>query len=205
MEKFFQPFDFKIFLELPLSLILGGIIGLERQVMGKSAGLRTHALISLGSCIFTYLSLFISINYKMADPTRIPAMILTGIGFIGAGAIIQARGHIQGLTTAASIWATASVGMACGFGNFTVAFISTLLILFILHILSYFEIKISILKSMTISFCSSEKLYEFLKELEKEKISLQHCSIKIDKEKGYLMEIEGMPQSIAKIIKKENL
>lgn len=197
--------DFKVFLELLFSIILGGAIGLERQVMGKAAGLRTHILISLGSCIFTILSTFVSLNNKIADPTRIPAMILSGIGFIGAGAIIQARGHIQGLTTAASIWATASVGVACGFGYLSIALLSTLFILFILHGLSFFETKISILKSMTISFSNSEKLYEFLKELEKEKISLHHCSIKIDKEKGYLIEIEGIPQSIAKIIKKENL
>lgn len=205
MEPLFGLFDFNIFLKLLFAMILGGLIGLERQVMGKAAGLRTHMLISLGSSIFTILSLFISKNYHVVDPTRIPAMILSGIGFIGAGAIIQARGHIQGLTTAASIWATSSIGMACGFGNLSIALLSTLIILFILHGISGFETKISTLKSITLNFSNSEKLYEFLKGLEKENISLHHCSIKTDKEKGFIVEIEGgIPVNIIKLLKKEN-
>lgn len=204
MENLFQLFDFNIFLKLLFAMVLGGLIGLERQVMGKAAGLRTHMLISLGSSVFTILSIFISKNCHIADPTRIPAMILSGIGFIGAGAIIQARGHIQGLTTAASIWATSSIGMACGFGNLSIAFLSTLIILFILHGLAGFETKISTLKSITLNFSSSEKVYEFLKELEKENISLHHCSIKTDREKGFVVEIEGgVPINIIRILKKE--
>lgn len=205
MENLFQLFDFSIFYKLLFSIILGGLIGLERQVMGKAAGLRTHMLISLGSSVFTILSIFVSKNSQIADPTRIPAMILSGIGFIGAGAIIQARGHIQGLTTAASIWATASIGMACGFGYLTIALLSTLLILFILHGLSSFETKISTSKSMSLNFSNSESLYEFLKKMEEENISLHHFLIKMDKEKGFVLEIEGgVPTNIIKLLKKEN-
>lgn len=204
MENLFQVLDFNIFLKLLFAIILGGLIGLERQVMGKPAGLRTHILICLGSSIFTILSLSISQNYKIADPTRIPAMILSGIGFIGAGAIIQARGHIQGLTTAASIWATASVGMACGFGAITIALLSTLFVLFVLHGLSFVETKISVIKSLTLTFPDSEKLYEFLKKIEEERIVLHHSSIKFEKEKGFVMDIEGsIPLNLIKILKKD--
>ncbi|MEJ5167018.1 MAG: MgtC/SapB family protein [Thermoanaerobaculia bacterium] len=204
MESLFQILDYNLFFRLFFALILGGLIGLERQVMGKPAGLRTHILISLGSSIFTILSLFISQKYSIADPTRIPAMILSGIGFIGAGAIIQARGHIQGLTTAASIWATASVGMACGFGALTIALLSTLFILFVLHGLSFVETKISVIKSLTLTFPDAEKLYEFLKKLEEERIILHHSSVKFEKEKGFIMDIEGtIPLSLIKILKKD--
>lgn len=204
MGNLFQVLDFNLFLKLLFALILGGLIGLERQVMGKPAGLRTHILICLGSSIFTILSLSISQKYQIADPTRIPAMILSGIGFIGAGAIIQARGHIQGLTTAASIWATASVGMACGFGAITIALLSTLFILFVLHGLSFVETKISIIKSLTLTFPDSEKLYEFLKKIEEERIVLHHSSVKFEREKGFVMDIEGsIPLNLIKILKKD--
>lgn len=204
MENLFQIVDLNLFLKLLFALILGGLIGLERQVMGKPAGLRTHILICLGSSIFTILSVIISKKFSIADPTRIPAMILSGIGFIGAGAIIQARGHIQGLTTAASIWATASVGMACGFGNLTIALLSALFILFVLHGLSFVETKISVIKSLTLTFPDAEKLYEFLKKLEEERIVLHHSSVKYEKEKGFIMEIEGtIPLSLIKILKKD--
>jgi len=206
MENLFQIFDFAVFLKLLFALILGGAVGLERQVMGKAAGLRTHILISLGSSIFTLLSIFISSNSKIADPTRIPAMILSGIGFIGAGAIIQARGHIQGLTTAASIWSTAAVGMACGFGYITIALLSTLFILFVLHGLSFLEAKISALKSLVLTFSSAEKLHNFLKKMEDENIPLHHATVKKDKEKGYILEFEGaVPINLLKIIKEDDL
>ncbi len=206
MVEIFQLFDLNVFLKLLFSLLLGGVIGLERQIMGKAAGLRTHILISLGSSIFTLLSIFISSNSKIADPTRIPAMVLSGIGFIGAGAIIQARGHIQGLTTAASIWSTAAVGMACGFGYITIALLSTLLILFVLHGLSFLEIKISTLKSLSLTFPTAEKLYNFLKKMEEENIPLHHALIKKEKEKGFILEFEGaIPINILKIIKEDDL
>lgn len=204
MENLFQFLDFNLFFKLLFALILGGLIGLERQVMGKAAGLRTHILISLGSAIFTVLSLFLSQKSPIADPSRIPAMVLSGIGFIGAGAIIQARGHIQGLTTAASLWATSAVGMSCGFGYITVGLLSTLFILFVLHGLSFLEAKISLIKSLTLSFADSEKLYEFLKKLEEENIILHHSTVKYEKDKGFIMEIEGtIPLSLIKILKKD--
>lgn len=96
-----------------LSLVLGGIVGLEREFRRKPAGFRTHVLITLGAAIITYISIHLS---PTADPTRIAAQIVSGIGFIGAGTIMQSRQVILGLTTAATLWATAGIGMLVGSG-----------------------------------------------------------------------------------------
>lgn len=115
----------------------GGLIGLERELHDKPAGFRTNIMICLGAALFTILSIRISEQYpfaatagpqqRIADPTRIAAQIVTGVGFLGAGAIIQARGGVRGLTTAATIWTVASVGMAFGAGHFGLGFAATLL------------------------------------------------------------------------------
>ena len=108
-----------------LALIFGTLIGLEREVSGKAAGLRTNVLICLGAAIFTMVS------KQMAGPddsvTRIAAQIVTGVGFLGAGAIIQDRAGVHGLTTAATIWLVASIGTACGAGFYLLALIATIL------------------------------------------------------------------------------
>jgi putative Mg2+ transporter-C (MgtC) family protein len=107
-----------------LAIALGAAIGLERQISGKAAGLRTNILICLGAAVFTIIS------RQMAEPggsfTRIAAQIVTGVGFLGAGAIIQDRGGVHGLTTAATIWLVASIGMACGAGYYHLAIITTI-------------------------------------------------------------------------------
>lgn len=104
-----------------LSLILGGVIGWQRQHIGKAAGFRTFALVSVGSTLFTLLSL----EAFGSDISHIAAQIITGIGFIGAGTIIHKKDSVEGLTTAAGLWATASIGMAIGTGWYTQALIAT--------------------------------------------------------------------------------
>lgn len=96
-----------------LATVLGAAIGLERELSGKAAGLRTNLLISLGAAVFTIISREMATGTE-ASVTRIAAQIVTGVGFLGAGAIIQDRRGVHGLTTAASIWLVASIGMACG-------------------------------------------------------------------------------------------
>jgi putative Mg2+ transporter-C (MgtC) family protein len=131
-----------ITLRLLMSILLGGCIGLEREIHGKSAGLRTHTLVALGSGLFTILSYALP---KLAgfegatDPTRIAAQIITGVGFLGAGTIMQARGGVHGLTTAASIWLVAAIGMAAGGGFFPGALIATVMGVLVLVALSQFE------------------------------------------------------------------
>ena len=121
-----------------LAVIFGAAIGIEREISGKAAGLRTNVLICLGAAVFTIIS------KQMAGPgndsiTRIAAQIVTGVGFLGAGAIIRDRGGIQGLTTAATIWLVSSIGMACGAGFFLLAFIATVVAIIVLKGLEKFE------------------------------------------------------------------
>jgi len=113
-----------------LSIVFGAVIGLERQASGKAAGLRTNVLICLGAAVFTIISK--QMASQTSDVTRIAAQIVTGVGFLGAGAIIQDRGGVRGLTTAATIWLVASIGMACGAGFYAMAATSALLALLVL-------------------------------------------------------------------------
>ncbi|WP_348788227.1 MgtC/SapB family protein [Leifsonia sp. NPDC080035] len=103
---------------LLLAFVLSAIIGVERERQYKSAGLRTHILVGLGAAMFTLISAygFTALGMPATDPSRIAAQVVTGIGFVGAGVIFVNRGNVVGLTTAASIWVTAAVGMACGAG-----------------------------------------------------------------------------------------
>ena len=108
---------------------LGAAIGLEREISGKDPSLRTFALISLGSCIFTMVSVEAVDPGTMGDRTRIAAQIVTGIGFIGAGAIFRSETRVNGLTTAALMWCTAAIGMAVGIDRFDIAVSATLVAL----------------------------------------------------------------------------
>ena len=125
-------------MRLTVGLVLGAIIGFEREMSRQPAGFRTHSLVSLGAALFTVVSAF-GFSGDLVDPTRIAAQIVSGIGFIGAGTILQHRGHIRGLTTAASLWSVAAIGTAAGAGLYVVAVVGTLLILVILSILDRIE------------------------------------------------------------------
>jgi putative Mg2+ transporter-C (MgtC) family protein len=113
-----------LLLKLALAVLLGGAIGLERQIAGKPAGLRTNILICLGSALLMDLSLRVGLGdgpARLGDPGRIAAQVVSGIGFIGAGTIMQARGEVTGLTTAATIWVVAAIGLAVGAGLYVEA------------------------------------------------------------------------------------
>jgi putative Mg2+ transporter-C (MgtC) family protein len=125
-------------LRLIVSLVLGALIGLEREFHRQPAGFRTHSLVSLGAALFAIISAYGYGNASI-DPTRITAQIVSGIGFIGAGSILQSRGHVRGLTTAASLWAVAAIGTAAGTGLYILAVVGTLLILLILSLLDRVE------------------------------------------------------------------
>lgn len=124
-------------LRLAAGLVLGAIIGFERELHRQPAGFRTHSLVSLGAALFTVVSAF---GFGgAADPTRIAAQIVSGIGFIGAGTILQYRGNIRGLTTAASLWSVAAIGTAAGAGLYVVAGVGTVFILIVLSLLDRVE------------------------------------------------------------------
>jgi putative Mg2+ transporter-C (MgtC) family protein len=126
-------------LKLFLAIIFGGIIGIERETMGKPAGSRTYALVALGSTLFTLLSLDGFGQGANVDPSRIAGQIIVGIGFIGAGLIIFHKQHIEGITTAAALWVTAAVGMAIGVGWYLISTITTAFILLLLYIVRKIE------------------------------------------------------------------
>lgn len=122
-------------LPLLLSVFLGFLIGLERESKHKSIGIRTLSLITLGSTIYTLISIY----YFNSDPTRVIAQIVTGIGFLGAGIIFKSGGEIKGLTTAATVWTSSGIGVLVGLGLYKIAIISTLLVLIINSLFKYFK------------------------------------------------------------------
>jgi len=141
-ESILQPETLQIIMQLTLAAALGMFIGAEREHRGKAAGLRTYMLVALGATLFTVLSAQAKIGglvEQLYDPTRIAAQIVIGIGFLGAGLIILRGDRVEGLTTAAGLWATAAMGMAVGFGFYIVAIYTTALILLVLWALSYIE------------------------------------------------------------------
>jgi putative Mg2+ transporter-C (MgtC) family protein len=134
--------DTQMLWRLLLAAVLGGIVGLERELHEKAAGFRTHILVCLGSCIVMITSMHIFEIYKGiadVDPSRIAAQVVSGIGFLGAGTIIRSRTSVIGLTTAASLWSIAAVGLAIGSGLYLVAFFSVILILLCLLVLNKIE------------------------------------------------------------------
>lgn len=127
---------------LMLSMALGMIVGAERKRKGQIAGVRTFALISMGACLAMLLSIYVPQVYmglKNGDPGRIAAQVITGVGFLGGGAMIHMKGSVRGLTTAAGIWMTAIIGMAVGVGMYWSSIIATVLILVILVAFEYYE------------------------------------------------------------------
>ena len=123
---------------LAIALVLGAVIGFERELGRQPAGFRTHSLVALGAALFTIISAY-GFTGPQVDPTRIAAQIVSGIGFIGAGTILHHRGSIRGLTTAASLWSAAAIGMATGAGLLVIAAVGTVLVVVVLLVLEGVE------------------------------------------------------------------
>jgi len=134
--------DFEVVLRLLLAVVLSGLVGLERETKGRAAGFRTHILVCMGSTLvmLTGINLFFAYQGVAAlDPARMAAQVITGVGFLGAGTIIQFRDSIRGLTTAAGLWASAGIGLAVGSGFYVGAISATLIVLLALFGLSSIE------------------------------------------------------------------
>jgi putative Mg2+ transporter-C (MgtC) family protein len=152
---------------LLLAAVLGGAIGLERAIHRKTAGIRTNMFICMGAAMFTILSDIIP-DPSVGDRTRIASNIVQGVGFLGAGAILHAKGGVSGLTTAATIWVVASIGMAAGAGHYLLATFATLTILLALLLLGRIETKFGwkpVTKSYEIKGESAPKILDELNEL----------------------------------------
>lgn len=195
---FMSDLDWEPFLRMALAIVLGGLIGLEREFSGRPAGLRTHILVCMGATIIVLAStavprLFDS-SYQETlriDPGRIAAGIVTGIGFLGAGAIIRTGEFVRGLTTASCIWFAAGLGIVIGVGFYGIAICSTVLVLLVLRIDVLIEthIRSPIYRTLTARIANSES-ERFQKKcialLKKNRIRIQdlHCSY--DKESDFI-------------------
>jgi len=138
-----MPSDLELAMRLVLAMLVGGAVGLEREATGQIAGLRTHMSVALGAALFAVVSAYsfaefigprADTNYQV-DVTRVASNVVTGVGFLGGGAIIKLGASIRGLTTAASMWVTAAIGLAIGLGNYTAGFASAVALLFALTVL----------------------------------------------------------------------
>ncbi|MCG2712145.1 MAG: MgtC/SapB family protein [Candidatus Omnitrophica bacterium] len=143
---------------LALAVVLSGLIGYEREVHGRAAGLRTTILVGVGSCLIMIISMYLHAVYAGSadvDPTRIAAQVVSGIGFLGAGTIIRYGASVRGLTTAAGLWAVAGIGLAVGCGFYSAALMATGIIFLVLVVLSRFErnIRKQFDKTLTVEIC----------------------------------------------------
>ncbi len=146
MEILAEIFDLNVVLRVLSAILLGFAVGLEREITNKYAGLRTNILVCVGSCIFTILSIYgfpeVSVlgdELGTRDTARVAAQVVTGIGFIGGGTVLRHGANVFGLTTAATLWVSAAIGMACGTGMYGLALISTILTIIVLVTVRVFE------------------------------------------------------------------
>lgn len=188
MEQFIDDDFLVIVSRLFIALILSGVIGFEREINNHSAGFRTHILVGVGSCLMMILSIFGFITFMEQydnirfDPARIPSYVISGIGFLGAGTIIVYGGTIKGLTTAASIWAVAGIGLVVGAGMYSVAIVTTLIILISLIFLNRMEHFFPRFKSSNfIEIVASEEfeIHEAVKSIEKNDFNIRQVEIKL--------------------------
>ncbi|MBE0665606.1 MAG: MgtC/SapB family protein [Candidatus Aminicenantes bacterium] len=179
-------------LKILLAAMLGGIIGLERELSHKEAGLRTNILIAIGSTLITILSFKIAALSKTADPARLTAQIVSGIGFLGAGAIIQARFAVHGLTTAATIWTVAAIGIAVGSGYYLVAFLVTIFVVLVLTVFKFLLAYMEKQKQNYIYLISTEEKASLLVDVRQvlTELNIRYSSARLNrKEGGYEFEI----------------
>ena len=145
----------EVTIRLVVALLFGGIIGVEREFRAKDAGFRTHFLVSVGSALFCVVSQY-GFGEELKDASRVAAQVVSGIGFLGAGTIIFQKNVIRGLTTAAGLWVTAAIGLACGTGMLLIAAVSTALVLIGLEVINEFIPRIGT-TSIALTFTSPSK------------------------------------------------
>ena len=169
--------DWNLILRLVLGGLMGGLIGLEREMRAKGAGIRTHFIVALGSALFMIISIFAFEGTDKFDSSRVAAGVVSGIGFIGGGVIIFQRNVIRGITTAAGMWVAAAIGLACGAGMYPIAIAATILTLLVLELLHFFHLRYGEkLVEMTLS--SEEKdLLSALDVLKAQKVSVENYSL----------------------------
>ena len=175
-----------LILRLLAATAMGAAIGIEREYHAKEAGLRTHLLVALGSCLFMILSVYgfdfmLGHDHVSFDPSRIASQVVTGIGFIGAGTIILQKQVVRGLTTAAGLWVTAAIGLACGNGMYWIALVTTAVVLISLGLINIYLPYLS-QRERSITFLVKDYviLTEVLDNLRREKIVVMNYELHKD-------------------------
>ena len=202
-------YDWAIVIRVLSALLLGFAIGLEREMTNKYAGLRTNILVCVGACIFTIISIYgfpeVSVSgdeYGTRDTARVAAQIVTGIGFIGGGTVLRHGATVFGLTTAATLWVAAAIGMACGAGMYAVAIVATILAILVLVSVTFFEKNILTTSTKNTHrlkvnvTCSNENanlIYDYIVE---NYANLKEISKKINKEEtlskiNFILDVTG--------------
>ena len=167
-----------IAIRLSLALILGGAIGMEREYRAKEAGFRTHFLVALGSALFCLVSQY-GFGVDLKDSSRVAAQVVSGIGFLGAGTIIFQKNVVRGLTTAAGLWVTAAIGLACGTGMYVAAVITTMMVLLGLEVLNLFIPQLgNTTVELSFSAPSRESVKKLLKQIKQDGMEVQSYELK---------------------------
>lgn len=167
-----------ITLRLLIAMLLGGVIGIEREYRSKEAGFRTHFLVALGSALFCIVSQY-GFGFDLKDSSRVAAQVVSGIGFLGAGTIIFQKNVVRGLTTAAGLWVTAAIGLACGSGMFAAAAIATALIIVGLEVLILFIPHIGrTVVELSFSTTSEESIKQVVNKLKKTGIRISSFKLR---------------------------
>lgn len=183
-----------------LAVFLCGLVGYEREKRGRSAGLRTHLLVGVGSAVIMIISIygFPQIAGKNHDVARLAAGVLTGVGFLGAGAIIHDHGSIKGLTTAGTIWLVMAIGLACGSFNFIIAILVTVVVMIVLTVFRKIEQRVNKNSPFFLVTCNKDVpdmsiVLEYAKE---NKMTVSNVSTEL---------VEGMVQAIFKLTPENNV
>lgn len=175
---------------LTLALVLGGAIGIEREYRAKEAGFRTHFLVALGSALFCVVSQF-GFGIDLKDSSRVAAQVVSGIGFLGAGTIIFQKNVVRGLTTAAGLWVTAAIGLACGTGMFVAATIATVMVLLGLEVINAIIPQLG-MSTVELSFSAptTESVREFITHMRHDGMDVQLYELKERRtSKGEFLEV----------------
>lgn len=182
-------------LRIFVAALLGGIIGLDREYRAKDAGFRTHFLVALGSSLFMVMSQYgfsdiLTSNNVSLDPSRIASQVVTGIGFIGAGTIIFQKQMVRGLTTAAGLWVTSAIGLACGSGMYIIASIATILSLICLEAFNTLLKRFSA-RNVSVTFIADckEHAKEVMEKMERKDIDIESYSMEKNRDHDYTVTI----------------
>ena len=168
--------DWNLVLRLVVAGVMGGVIGLERELRAKEAGIRTHFIVALGSALFMIISQYAFTG--QFDHARVAAQVVSGIGFIGAGVIIFQKNAVRGVTTAAGLWVSAAVGLACGAGMYAVSAAASILTVFCLEMMHFFHIRYGEkVVNLTLRSSDNQDLVRVLEILRKDKTNIESYSV----------------------------